>query len=191
MDELLADRRVLTRRNVLIGTGAAAAATMLSTGALAATPRVAGRRALAFENAWTGEKLNVTYFANGEYSEAALKALDHMMRDHVSNSTAEMDPRLYDILFDLHRLLDSSRPFVLVSGYRSPETNAKLAAKSRGVAKNSYHLRGWAADIKLPGRELRQLALAAVSLKRGGVGMYSRKSNFIHVDSGPVRKWNI
>jgi uncharacterized protein YcbK (DUF882 family) len=148
-------------------------------------------RSLAIDNTWTGEKVRLTYYENGRYIEDAMHALDRMMRDHLSNSVVEMDPRLYDLLADLHTLMDSNQPFQLISGYRSPETNTMLANKSRAVARNSYHLRGWAADVRLQGRDLRQLARAAISLKRGGVGMYSRRSNFIHVDSGPIRKWNI
>lgn len=184
--------RRLSRRSLLIGAGAAGAAIITATSASALSPRkFGGVRSLAFDNAWTGEKIKVTYYENGRYVEDAMKALDRMMRDHLSNSIAEMDPRLYDLLADLQALMDSGQPYILISGYRSPETNMMLANKSRGVARNSFHLRGWAADVRLPGRDLRQLAMGAVSLKRGGVGMYSRKSNFIHVDSGPIRKWNI
>lgn len=184
--------RRLSRRGLLIGAGAAGAAILTAKTGLAASPRRSeGARWLAFENAWTGEKLKIIYYENGRYGDDALRALDHMMRDHRDATVVEMDPRLYDLLFDLHRLMDSGNPFTLISGYRSPATNGMLAARSRAVAKNSLHLRGWAADVRLPGRDLRQLALGAISLKRGGVGMYSRKSNFIHVDTGPVRRWNV
>ncbi len=184
--------RRLSRRSLLIGAGAAGAAIMTAGVAGAASPRRHnGVRSLAFDNTWTGEKVRVTYYENGRYIEDAMHALDRMMRDHLNNTVVEMDPRLYDLLADLHALMDSSQPFQLISGYRSPETNTMLANKSRAVARNSFHLRGWAADVRLQGRDLRQLAMGAISLKRGGVGMYSRRSNFIHVDSGPIRKWNI
>ena len=187
----MSPRRV-SRRGLLIGAGAASAAMMTAGTAAAVSPRRRdGARWLAFESAWTGEKLKVTYYENGRYVEGALHALDRLMRDARNNMVTEMDPRLYDLLFDLNRLMESSNPFTLISGYRSPATNAMLAARSRAVAKNSFHLRGWAADVRLQGRDLRQLALGAISLHRGGVGMYSRKSNFIHVDTGPVRRWNI
>jgi uncharacterized protein YcbK (DUF882 family) len=176
----------------LIGAGAAGAAIVTAgTGWAAAPRRRDGARMLAFEHAWTGEKLKATYYENGRYNEDALTALDRLMRDHVDGTVVEMDPRLYDLLFDIHRLMEGARPFTLISGYRSPQTNGRLAARSRAVARNSFHLRGWAADIRLQGRDLRELALGAIALKRGGVGMYSRKSNFIHVDTGPVRRWNI
>ncbi len=184
--------RRFSRRGLLIGAGAAGAAIMTAGTAAATAPRQRdGARALAFESAWTGEKLNITYYENGRYVEDAMHALDRLMRDPRDNTVVQMDPRLYDLLFDLHRLMDSANSFTLISGYRSPATNAMLAARSRAVAKNSYHLRGWAADVRLQGRDLRQLAMGALSLHRGGVGMYSRKSNFIHVDTGPVRRWNI
>src|SRR5215470_17050713 len=141
--------RRLSRRSLLIGAGAASAAIIAGPG-WAAGPRAGdGARTLSFDNAWTGEKLKVTYYESGRYNEGALHALDKMMRDHRDNTVVEMDPRLYDLLFDLHRLMDSPQPFTLISGYRSPETNAMLAAKSRAVAKNSFHLRGWAADVRL------------------------------------------
>ena len=192
MDSGTMGPRLLSRRSLLIGAGAASAALMTAQAGWAAVPRSSQTvRSLAFESAWTSEKLKITYYENGRYIDDAMHALDKLMRDPVDNSVVEMDPRLYDLLFDLQRLMDVGRPYVLISGYRSPETNGKLAAKSRAVARNSFHLRGWAADVRLPGRDLRQLAQGAISLKRGGVGMYSRKSNFIHVDSGPIRKWNI
>lgn len=189
--DTMSPRRV-SRRGLLIGAGAAGAAIMTAGAAAATAPRRRdGARWLAFESAWTGEKLKLTYYENGRYVEDALHALDRLMRDARDNTVVQMDPRLYDLLFDLNRLMDSANPFTLISGYRSPSTNAMLAARSRAVAKNSFHLRGWAADVRLQGRDLRQLALGAISLHRGGVGMYSRKSNFIHVDTGPVRRWNI
>jgi uncharacterized protein YcbK (DUF882 family) len=189
--DTMSPRRV-SRRGLLIGAGAAGAAIMTAGTAAAVSPRRRdGSRWLAFESAWTGEKLKLTYYENGRYVEGALHALDRLMRDSRDNTVVQMDPRLYDLLFDLSRLMDSANPFTLISGYRSPATNAMLAARSRAVAKNSFHLRGWAADVRLQGRDLRQLALGAISLHRGGVGMYSRKSNFIHVDTGPVRRWNI
>ncbi len=178
-------------RRRFIAMGAAAAGLGTASLAGAKTPSPNDIRWLAMENAWTGEKLRLTYFANGKYYEQSLAALDRFMRDHANDDVASMDVKLYDVLFDLHSRMESSQPFLLISGYRSPETNAKLAARNRGVARNSYHLRGWAADVRLPGRDLRQLARAAITLQRGGVGMYSRRSNFIHVDTGPIRKWNI
>jgi uncharacterized protein YcbK (DUF882 family) len=177
----------------MLGAGAAAVAAYSGLTPIGAAAAAAskGARSLALDNSWTGEKLRVTYYENGAYNMEAMRALDHLMRDHVSNTGCEMQQALYDLLFELRATLGTSEPFLLVSGYRSPVTNAMLARKSRAVARNSFHLRGWAADVRVPGRDLRRTALAAVSLQRGGVGMYSRRSDFIHVDVGPVRRWNV
>jgi uncharacterized protein YcbK (DUF882 family) len=99
-----------------------------------------------------------------------------------------IDPTTINIMAATHGLLDCSEPFDVVSGYRSPKTNAMLRGNSRGVAKNSYHLKGMAADITCRARSVGQVASAAKSLGAGGVGRYSR-SSFTHVDSGPVRQW--
>jgi uncharacterized protein YcbK (DUF882 family) len=192
MDFESAGRRPTSRRGLLIGAGAAGAALLASGPALAGAPRRgASVRWLAFEHAWTGEKLKITYYENGRYIDGAIEAMDRIMRDHRTHTEVAMNPRLYDILFDLNRLMDSSQPYLIISGYRSPSTNAMLRSHSHAVAKHSYHMRGWAADIRLQGRDRRAVALGAVSLKRGGVGMYGGKSNFVHVDCGPVRHWNI
>jgi uncharacterized protein YcbK (DUF882 family) len=100
-----------------------------------------------------------------------------------------MDPQLFDLLYALRRRVDSQQPFNLISGYRSPSTNATLAAKSNGgVAKRSLHMQGRATDIALPDRDLKALHKTALALKAGGVGLYS-KSGFLHVDTGRVRQW--
>ncbi len=174
-----------------MGAGAALAAGGLAAPARADAMRASGARTLAVEHAWTGERTRITYFADGRYIAGAMSELDRLMRDHVSNEVAQMDQSLYDLLFDLHARMSTSEPYLLISGYRSPATNAMLARRSRGVARNSLHVRGWAADVRLPGRDLRGLAHTAIWLQRGGVGMYARRSNFLHVDIGPVRRWNV
>jgi uncharacterized protein YcbK (DUF882 family) len=176
---------------MLASAGAAAAFVGLSPVGVAAAAANKGARVLLLDNGWTSERLRIAYFENGAYNLQAMTELDRFMRDPVNNSMCEMQQALFDLLFELRALLGTSEPFLLVSGYRSPETNAVLARRSRAVAKKSFHLYGWAADIRVPGRDLRTTALAALSLQRGGVGMYSRRSNFIHVDVGPVRRWNV
>ncbi|BCV66813.1 hypothetical protein TUM17387_21720 [Shewanella carassii] len=99
-----------------------------------------------------------------------------------------MDKRLFDLLFNLQQTLSVSEEIHVISGYRSPKTNAMLAGKSNGVAKKSYHMRGMAMDIAIPGVKLETLREAALSLKLGGVGYYPA-SGFVHVDCGPVRSW--
>ena len=110
------------------------------------------------------------------------------MRDWRNDQAMEMDPHNLDIMAASHRLLDVSEPYMLLSGYRSPATNAMLRENSRGVARNSLHMKGQAADLRLASRSVKQVARAAESCGAGGVGHYYR-SNFTHMDCGSVRTW--
>lgn len=145
-------------------------------------------RTLSFLHLHTGEKLSATYWVEGEYVDESLHALNRLLRDHRSGESHTMDRGLFDLLFSLRESMDSSKPFHVISAYRSPKTNAMLSNKSRGVAKSSLHMQGKAIDIRLPGRDLQQLHKAARALKGGGVGLYT-KSDFVHVDTGRVRYW--
>lgn len=145
-------------------------------------------RELTFRHLHTGETLRVTYWAEGDYLTESLMAIDHLLRDHRTDETVNMDRQLMDLLFNLQTHLGRQGEFQIISGYRSPKTNKMLRATSRGVAKKSLHMQGRAIDIRLPGTELKQLRKAAIALKAGGVGYYP-KSNFIHVDTGRVRTW--
>ena len=145
-------------------------------------------REISFHNLHTGETLTRTYWAAGAYGPEALTEIDAILRDWRTGDVHPMEPELLDFLHDLRLAMDSSEPFHVISGYRSPKTNAKLAAASSGVAKKSLHMRGMAIDVSLPGRELADLRQAAIGLQRGGVGFYP-KSGFIHVDIGRVRSW--
>jgi len=136
----------------------------------------------------TGESMDTIYWIEGEYIPEALKEVNRFMRDWRSGDTVSMDPRNVDIMAASHRLMDSTEPYMLLSGYRCPKTNAMLRSKSSGVAKNSLHLKGMAADLRLSSRSTGQMAKAAVACSAGGVGRYSR-SNFVHMDCGPVRSW--
>ncbi|MDT8855768.1 DUF882 domain-containing protein [Paracoccaceae bacterium Fryx2] len=136
----------------------------------------------------TGESLDTIYWIEGEYIPEVLKEINHFMRDWRSGATVKMDPRTVDIMAASHRLMDVSEPFTLLSGYRSPQTNAMLRSKSGGVARNSLHMKGQAADLRLKSRSVGQMAKAAEACSSGGVGRYSR-SNFVHMDCGPVRHW--
>lgn len=148
----------------------------------------ANTRTLSFHSLHTGESLTSVYWQNGDYVQAELKAINHILRDHRVNETHAIDPKLLDILYQLQQLLKTDQPFHIISGYRSPATNAKLRASGRGVAKNSMHTRGRAIDIRIPGVKTADLRKAALSLKLGGVGYYA-KSAFVHVDTGRVRTW--
>ncbi len=136
----------------------------------------------------TGESIDTIYWIEGEYIPEVLKEINHFMRDWRSDETVKMDARTVDIMAAAHRLMDVSEPYMLLSGYRSPGTNAMLRSKSRGVAKNSLHMKGQAADLRLKSRSVGQMAKAAAACASGGVGRYSR-SNFVHMDCGPVRSW--
>lgn len=136
----------------------------------------------------TGERLDMIYWIEGKYIADAVKEVHHFMRDWRTNDVKQIDLRTIDIMAASHNLLDVSEPYMLLSGYRSPKTNAMLRARSSGVAKNSLHLKGQAADLRLGSRSVSQMARAAAACRAGGVGRYS-KSDFVHMDCGPVRTW--
>lgn len=145
-------------------------------------------RRLRMYSARTGETLNMIYWIEGEYIPDALKEISYFMRDWRTNDVKNIDARTIDIMTAAHNLMDVSEPYMLISGYRCPKTNAMLRARSSGVAKNSRHLKGEAADLRLNSRSVNQMARAAASCNAGGVGRYSG-SNFVHMDCGPVRSW--
>lgn len=147
-----------------------------------------GARVLAFRNLHTGEVGRATYRVAGRYVEEGLSEIDWLLRDHYTNLVHPIDRRLLDLLDDLHESLDTPEPFEVISGYRSPVTNARLVATSIGVASGSLHVAGMAIDIRVPGRPLRGVRDAAKALRAGGVGYYP-DSNFVHVDVGRVRSW--
>jgi uncharacterized protein YcbK (DUF882 family) len=149
---------------------------------------VLGARRLSFYSLHTEELLSTVYWQDGRLVPAARTEIDWHLRDFRTGDVHVIDPDLLDLLHQLGRALAYDGPIHVISGYRSPQTNAMLAAQSGGVAKNSYHVRGMAIDIRLPGRPLREVQQAALELKLGGVGFYP-KSDFVHVDTGPVRSW--
>lgn len=151
-------------------------------------PLLRGERRLALYNLHTGESVVATYWADGRYITDELLAINRVLRDHRSGDVFPIDVQLLDTLNRLSAKIDARRPFHVISGYRSQASNEKLRSHSGGVAKRSYHLQGKAIDIRLPGRDLTQLHRAALHLQAGGVGLYS-KSDFVHVDVGPVRQW--
>lgn len=136
----------------------------------------------------TGESLDMIYWIEGDYIPEALKEISYFMRDWRSDEVRTIDPRTIDIAAAAHRLMDVSEPYTLLSGYRSPASNAMLRSKSRGVARNSLHMAGQAADLRLRSRSVGQMYQAATACNAGGVGKYSR-SNFVHMDCGPIRLW--
>lgn len=136
----------------------------------------------------SGEHLDTIYWIEGEYIPEVMKEITHFARDIRTGTTKTFDPRTIDIAAAAHRLMDVTEPYVLLSGYRSPQTNAMLRSHSSGVARNSLHMKAQAADLRLQSRSVSQIARAALACSAGGVGRYSR-SNFVHMDCGPVRTW--
>lgn len=136
----------------------------------------------------TGEAVDTIYWIDGEYIPEVATEINNFMRDWRTDGAVEMDLRNLDILSAAHRLMDVSEPYMLLSGYRSPETNAMLRSKSKGVARNSLHMKGQAADVRLQSRTVSQIAKAGLACEAGGVGKYPR-SNFVHMDCGTVRTW--
>lgn len=182
-------RTLLGRRRVLaFGVGAAALAVASPMGsALAALPQ-SGARTLGLVNTHTNEKIVATYWRDGVYDQGALTDINYVLRDFRTGEVASIDTNLLDLLNELHRRAGSRKAFQVISGYRSPQTNAMLASASGGVAKRSLHMEGKAIDIRLHDVALSDLRQAALGMKAGGVGYY-RKSDFIHVDTGRVRQW--
>lgn len=178
-------------RRAFIGGVLTAAAGLATPGWAAAPAILTGKgdyRALAMENQRTGEWINTVYWADGSYIPDAMESLNHILRDWRQDKEIGMDARALDIVAAVHRLLETSEPFKIISGYRTPETNRMLRKRSRGVAKKSYHIKGMAIDVSLESRSVSQIARAGHKLGAGGVGIYTR-SNFVHLDSGPVRGW--
>lgn len=181
----------VTRRK-LITSLAGGALALAASPAMAKLPKASDMsadpvRTLSFVNTHTGERAKkITYFEYGNYVPDALAELNNVLRDHRSNDVAKMDPKLMDLLYTLHGKLDSNEEFKVISAYRSPKTNAMLAARSGGVAKKSYHMKGMAMDMALADRSLADIKKAALAMRAGGVGKYDL---FVHVDTGPVRTW--
>lgn len=154
----------------------------------AASARTAATRALKFEHTHTGEKLLVEYAQGDRYLPDALATVNHFLRDFRTGDVHAIDKDLLDLLHRLTSLTDTTRPFEVISGYRSPTTNAMLRSRSEGVAAHSLHMEGMAIDIRLTDVPLPKLRAAALFAARGGVGYYP-SSNFVHVDTGRVRRW--
>jgi len=145
-------------------------------------------RGLKLENLHTGDRINAAFWTPDGYQPDVLQSINQVLRDHRADAATDMDVRLLETLAELSHRLDTRETIQVLSGYRSPKTNEMLRRAGHKVAKRSYHMKGQAIDIRIPGVSLRDLHRAALSLKSGGVGYYGR-SNFIHIDVGPVRRW--
>lgn len=178
-----------TRRELLKYGFAGLIASCIPTGSAYAKLRFLPERSLSFFNLHTNESLaDITYWRFGSYIPGALQDINFLLRDFRTNDVLTMDPRLMDILYVIQESLETKEPFQIISGYRSPKTNAMLRSHSDGVASGSLHTKGKAVDINLDSIPLSKLHEVAVNLRAGGVGYYPG-SNFVHVDTGKVRYW--
>ena len=145
-------------------------------------------KTLSFEHTHTGDKLKLTYFEGGSYIQDALQEINYLLRDYHTDDIHPIDTALLDQLFDLKQTLGVNKPFHIISGYRSPFTNAQLRKHSHGVAEHSFHMQGRAIDIRVEGVSSKTIRNAALAMAQGGVGYYPQ-SNFVHLDTGEFRTW--
>ncbi|AHG21983.1 hypothetical protein Z042_21960 [Chania multitudinisentens RB-25] len=168
--------------------GSAAIGIALLPGQAIASLSTARPRILLLNNLNTGESIKAEFFDGKGYNREELVRLNHLFRDYRANKTKTIDPRLFDHLYRLQGLLGTTKPIQLISGYRSMTTNNEMREHRRGVAKQSYHTKGQAMDFHIEGIQLSNVRKAALKMRAGGVGYYPR-SNFVHIDTGPVRTW--
>lgn len=179
------------RRRLFLKLGGAALAAGLAgqAGAKAAPPATGGaERLLRLYNTHTGEQASTVYWAEGRYQPDGLAEINRLLRDHRSGEVSDMNTGLLDLLCLLSARLDTRQRFEIISGYRSPASNALLREHSGGVAQRSLHMEGLAVDLRVPGRALADVRRIALALGGGGVGYYPA-SDFVHVDVGRVRNW--
>ncbi|WP_428542423.1 YcbK family protein [Profundibacter sp.] len=182
-------KSLITRRGVLRAFAATTLVAAPTYANAAGFLRGAGDvRRLRMYSGRTGEHLDTIYWIEGKYIKDAIKEINYFMRDWREDAVKSMDIRNFDIITAAHNLLDTTEPYLLLSGYRTPKTNAMLRSRSRGVAKNSLHMKGQANDVRLKSRTVSQIYKAGRACGAGGVGKYSR-SNFVHMDCGAVRTW--
>jgi uncharacterized protein YcbK (DUF882 family) len=180
---------VLSRRNFLKLMLCSSLLSYFPKFAFAAIDEIALKeRSLSLFNPRTKESFEGIYYCNGDYVPSALKIINHIMRDTRTDAVKTIDKNLLDLISAISLKLKPKEPFRVISGYRSPKTNNLLRKSGKGAAKNSYHLKGQAVDIRLPGHRISELRKAAYELKSGGIGYYP-KSRFVHIDVGPIRYW--
>lgn len=145
-------------------------------------------RVLRLLNVHTGERYEGPFWSQGRFVSAGLDQINYLLRDYRIGESLPIDPLVVDFMHVVYAQLDTAEPIQILSGYRSPETNAKLAKNSGNVARNSLHMKGQAIDFRVPGHSANKLRKLAVATRRGGVGYY-RESDFIHIDTGAFRQW--
>lgn len=178
----------MTHRRSFLKTSAVLATALTVPAVARAAAAAPHERVLRLYNTHTGESLKSVFWAEGEFVPDALADINKLLRDHRNDTIATMDPQLLLLLDRVSNRFGGTDVLHVISGYRSPESNAKLAAASGGVAKHSMHLEGKAIDIRMPGRSLAALHKAAMNAKGGGVGYYP-ESQFVHLDTGRPRHW--
>ena len=163
---------------------------LISIAGLSQSKTRADKRELSFYHTHTGKHLDVVYWQDGRYVDEALDDINVFLSDFRTGEKAEIDPELLDLIYDVRTSLGSDGTYQIISAYRSPKTNEMLRnrSSSSGVARKSQHLLGKAIDVRLEGVPTSELRDAAIRLKRGGVGYYEA-SDFVHVDTGRVRRW--
>lgn len=177
------------RRDIIkIGLGALAGSMLPLETMAAVLKKTDTKRTISLHNIHTNEDLTICYCDNGRYLPQSLEKINHILRDHRTNRVKAIDTELIDILYTINKRIRPTGPFSIISGYRCPATNEMLRRSTSGVAKKSFHTKGMAIDIRLPGYNTRRLRDLCIEMKTGGVGYYSR-SDFVHVDVGPVRCW--
>jgi uncharacterized protein YcbK (DUF882 family) len=189
MDGYVASKNILSRRGFLRLMLWAGVISCSSKSAFAAIDAISSdERSLALYNPRTKESFKGVYWRNGDFVAGTMKNIYHIMRDTRTDEIKQIDPDLLDLIFKISIKLESKAPFHVISGYRSRKTNDLLLKRNKCVAKNSYHTRGQALDIHLPGLKTTVLRRAAYELKKGGIGYYPRRG-VVHIDIGPVRYW--
>jgi uncharacterized protein YcbK (DUF882 family) len=180
-------RRVLRAGGALAGMSAASLLAGTSRSAAGERNAAASRR-ISLLNLHTDEHLEIDYWRDGDYVLEAMSAIEVELRDFRNGERHPMDPHLMDYMVEVAHTLGVDPAFSVISGYRSPQTNATLRERSTGVAPHSLHMEGRAIDVRIKNVDCADLAAHAVDLKRGGVGYY-RASNFVHLDTGAFRTW--
>jgi uncharacterized protein YcbK (DUF882 family) len=179
-------RSILSRRG---GSLAMIPGILVASLLLSAEPALSiDERKLSFYHTHTAKSLDVVYARGGEYIDSGLNEIELFLSDFRTGDRRTIDPSLLDLIYELRESLGSNGTFEVISAYRSPQTNEMLRRSSSGVAANSQHTVGKAIDVRLRGVELVRFRDAAIAMQRGGVGYYE-ESNFVHVDTGRVRRW--
>lgn len=179
-----------SRRDVLQMAAGVATTGFLSCGLIrpAMALSASGAHRVSLRNTHTGESFNGVYRVGNKYLPEAFDRISYILRDYRNGESFPVDPRTVDIIYVIQKMLDTSQPYQILSGYRSPHTNAMLRRVSAGVARNSLHMTGQAIDVRMDNIPTSKIRAAASELRAGGVGFYP-KSNFVHIDSGSFRTW--